>query len=75
MKRAIPADVESKAATTQQQHIDPNLAQQLNALRSQQAQLASMMGDAPLCDTCGSLTRRNGACYVCDSCGRSMGCS
>ena len=37
--------------------------------------LASMMGDAPVCDGCGSLTRRNGACYVCDSCGRSMGCS
>jgi ribonucleoside-diphosphate reductase alpha chain len=37
--------------------------------------MASLMGDAPLCDVCGSITRRNGACYVCDSCGRSMGCS
>ena len=79
MKRALPADadqlrsVSTSPATAKS--IDPGLAQQLNALRSQQAQLASMMGDAPLCDTCGSLTRRNGACYVCDSCGRSMGCS
>jgi ribonucleoside-diphosphate reductase alpha chain len=73
MKRATPA--ESVQPNLVQANIDPGLASQLNALRSQQAQLASMMGDAPLCDTCGSLTRRNGACYVCDSCGRSMGCS
>jgi ribonucleoside-diphosphate reductase alpha chain len=55
--------------------VDPELATQLNALRSREAQMASLMGDAPLCDVCGSITRRNGACYVCDSCGRSMGCS
>jgi len=55
--------------------VDPELASQLNALRSREAQMASLMGDAPLCDVCGSITRRNGACYVCDSCGRSMGCS
>jgi ribonucleoside-diphosphate reductase alpha chain len=55
--------------------VDPELAAQLNALRSREAQMASLMGDAPLCDVCGSITRRNGACYVCDSCGRSMGCS
>lgn len=73
MKRAIP--VEPAQPKLPQNNIDPGLASQFNALRSQQAQLASMMGDAPLCDTCGSLTRRNGACYVCDSCGRSMGCS
>jgi ribonucleoside-diphosphate reductase alpha chain len=50
-------------------------AVQLSALRSREAQMASLMGDAPLCDVCGAITRRNGACYVCDSCGRSMGCS
>ncbi|MDQ6781146.1 MAG: vitamin B12-dependent ribonucleotide reductase [Candidatus Eremiobacteraeota bacterium] len=55
--------------------VDPELAAQLNALRSREAQMASLMGDAPLCDMCGSMTRRNGTCYVCDSCGRSMGCS
>jgi ribonucleotide reductase alpha subunit len=56
-------------------NMDPTVAARMNALRSREAQLASMMGDAPVCDGCGSLTRRNGACYVCDSCGRSMGCS
>jgi ribonucleoside-diphosphate reductase alpha chain len=37
--------------------------------------LAEMMGDAPVCDTCGHLTVRNGTCYRCLSCGNSMGCS
>ena len=38
-------------------------------------QMAEMMGDAPVCDTCGHLTVRNGTCYRCLSCGNSMGCS
>jgi hypothetical protein len=39
------------------------------------AQLSGMMGDAPLCDVCGHLTIRNGACYKCLNCGNSLGCS
>jgi ribonucleoside-diphosphate reductase alpha chain len=39
------------------------------------AQLEDMMGDAPLCDGCGHITVRNGACYKCLNCGSSMGCS
>jgi ribonucleoside-diphosphate reductase alpha chain len=39
------------------------------------AQLSSMMGDAPMCDGCGHITVRNGACYKCLNCGNSMGCS
>jgi len=39
------------------------------------AQLEEMMGDAPLCDGCGHITVRNGACYKCLNCGSSMGCS
>jgi ribonucleoside-diphosphate reductase alpha chain len=30
--------------------------------------------DAPLCDRCGTLTRRCGACHTCPSCGDSTGC-
>jgi ribonucleoside-diphosphate reductase alpha chain len=30
--------------------------------------------DAPLCAHCGSLTKRNGACFVCVNCGSSTGC-
>jgi len=37
--------------------------------------LESMMGDAPMCDVCGHITVRNGACYKCLNCGNSMGCS
>src|SRR5690606_36905380 len=29
------------------------------------AQLEEMMGDAPVCDGCGHITVRNGACYKC----------
>ncbi|HVU04739.1 MAG TPA: vitamin B12-dependent ribonucleotide reductase [Polyangiaceae bacterium] len=39
------------------------------------AQLEEMMGDAPVCDSCGHITVRNGACYKCLNCGSSMGCS
>lgn len=31
--------------------------------------------DAPVCDQCGAITVRNGACYRCYVCGNSMGCS
>jgi ribonucleoside-diphosphate reductase alpha chain len=37
--------------------------------------LGEMMGDAPMCDQCGHVTIRNGACYKCLNCGSSMGCS
>ena len=55
--------------------LPPDVAAALNAARSREAQMAALLGDAPMCDVCGSLTRRNGTCYVCDCCGRSMGCS
>jgi ribonucleoside-diphosphate reductase alpha chain len=42
---------------------------------SVQQALGDMMGDAPLCDTCGHITVRNGSCYRCLNCGASMGCS
>jgi len=38
-------------------------------------QFSHFMEDAPVCDQCGSLTVRNGACYKCFNCGNSMGCS
>jgi ribonucleoside-diphosphate reductase alpha chain len=37
--------------------------------------LEEMMGDAPVCDSCGHITVRNGACYKCLNCGNSIGCS
>jgi ribonucleoside-diphosphate reductase alpha chain len=45
------------------------------APNSMDEQLGAMMGDAPMCDQCGHITVRNGACYKCLNCGSSMGCS
>ncbi len=39
------------------------------------AQFAQFQLDAPACDNCGSITVRNGNCYLCHNCGQSMGCS
>jgi hypothetical protein len=47
----------------------------LRATSALDAQLDDMMGDAPVCDGCGHITVRNGACYKCLNCGNSMGCS
>ncbi len=38
-------------------------------------QFARFQSDAPSCDNCGSITVRNGNCYLCHNCGNSMGCS
>lgn len=38
-------------------------------------QFAGFQSDAPSCDNCGSITVRNGNCYLCHNCGASMGCS
>ncbi|MGH8959539.1 MAG: LAGLIDADG family homing endonuclease, partial [Acidimicrobiia bacterium] len=43
--------------------------------RAMQSALGEMMGDAPICDTCGHITIRNGSCYKCLNCGNSLGCS
>ena len=40
-----------------------------------QSYLNSMMGDAPVCNTCGHITIRSGSCYKCLNCGTSLGCS
>jgi ribonucleoside-diphosphate reductase alpha chain len=38
-------------------------------------QFSHFQEDAPACDTCGSITVRNGNCYKCFNCGSSLGCS
>ncbi|MHB1981387.1 MAG: TSCPD domain-containing protein [Sulfobacillus sp.] len=38
-------------------------------------QLSQMLGDAPICEICGHITIRNGACYKCLNCGNTLGCS
>lgn len=46
-----------------------------DTLNSRADQFARFQSDAPSCDNCGSITVRNGNCYLCHNCGNSMGCS
>ncbi len=39
------------------------------------AQTPVISGAGPLCDECGHITMRNGACHRCPNCGNSLGCS
>lgn len=45
------------------------------AVHGHSDQFAQFQSDAPSCDMCGSITVRNGNCYLCYNCGNSMGCS
>ena len=45
------------------------------ALASAGPMIGGLMGDAPVCSSCGHMTIRNGACYVCLTCGDTTGCS
>jgi ribonucleoside-diphosphate reductase alpha chain len=45
------------------------------ALGTLSDQFAAFQADAPICDNCGSITVRNGNCYLCYVCGSSLGCS
>jgi ribonucleoside-diphosphate reductase alpha chain len=37
--------------------------------------ITGIKSDAPLCMTCGVKMRASGACYVCEGCGNTSGCS
>ncbi len=65
---------QAPAATTAVAPADVHSAQEAQTA-AVQAVLADKMGDAPLCDTCGHITVRNGSCYRCLNCGDSKGCS
>ncbi|QDV31957.1 Vitamin B12-dependent ribonucleotide reductase [Planctopirus ephydatiae] len=43
--------------------------------QSRSQQFSRFQTDAPACSNCGSITVRNGACYLCHNCGTSLGCS
>ncbi|HEY9746403.1 MAG TPA: vitamin B12-dependent ribonucleotide reductase [Oculatellaceae cyanobacterium] len=53
----------------------PVVDTELTTAQLRAEQLRGMMGDAPFCSSCGSITIRNGSCYKCDNCGNSEGCS
>jgi len=53
--------------------LEPTAGSSAGGARSEQ--FAGFQTDAPSCDGCGSITVRNGNCYLCHNCGNSMGCS
>ena len=73
LKAEVQAPTVAAPAVTSSttQRVDTELT--TSQLRNEQ--LRGMMGDAPFCSNCGSITIRNGACYKCDNCGNSEGCS
>jgi ribonucleoside-diphosphate reductase alpha chain len=60
---------------TEQSAAKPVVDTELSSSQLRAEQLRGMMGDAPFCSNCGSITIRNGSCYKCDNCGNSEGCS
>ncbi|MCA9127579.1 MAG: vitamin B12-dependent ribonucleotide reductase [Planctomycetales bacterium] len=66
--RAIDADSLQRAGVALNQSA-------ASAPANRNSQFAGFQSDAPSCDNCGSITVRNGNCYLCHNCGASMGCS
>jgi ribonucleoside-diphosphate reductase alpha chain len=71
--RNLPTPPSPTQQDRQQRELFESMA--ASAANSLDEQLSEMMGDAPMCDQCGHITVRNGACYKCLNCGSSMGCS
>ncbi len=67
--KTIPATIKQKSPISSEE-----LKPELQGDQTQHY-LSSMMGDAPLCSTCGHITIRSGSCYKCLNCGTSVGCS
>jgi ribonucleoside-diphosphate reductase alpha chain len=79
-----PVAIQDPAESRAQQEIASQAAPAMLPARAEPAErsasaldahLEELMGDAPVCDGCGHITVRNGACYKCLNCGNSMGCS
>jgi ribonucleoside-diphosphate reductase alpha chain len=60
---AAPAKVEAVAA--------PQIGSSTELLEA----ISGIKSDAPLCMTCGVKMRMSGACFVCEGCGNTSGCS
>jgi ribonucleoside-diphosphate reductase alpha chain len=61
---AKPVEVKIEAAPTQ-----------IGSSTELLEKIAGIKSDAPLCVTCGVKMRASGACYVCEGCGSTSGCS
>jgi ribonucleoside-diphosphate reductase alpha chain len=68
---AAPQGLKRAAARTTVELLIPPIARQ----PAPGENVPGMQQDAPPCPTCGSITVRNGACYKCNNCGSTTGCS
>jgi len=68
---STPKIIESKPAASVSQQVAGYLKVETSTLTI----AMESVGDAPPCDTCGTITVRSGTCYKCLNCGASMGCS
>jgi ribonucleoside-diphosphate reductase alpha chain len=75
-EKSSPRSVKSSKSYDNGHHANGH-ADALNSSESggRGEQFARFQIDAPSCDNCGSITVRNGNCYLCHNCGNSMGCS
>jgi ribonucleoside-diphosphate reductase alpha chain len=62
---AKPVEIKIEAAAPQSVGSSTELLEKISGIKS----------DAPLCMTCGVKMRASGACYVCEGCGSTSGCS
>ena len=51
------------------------MAAAAGALQDHEHEIFETQSDSPPCPECGSVTVRNGACYKCNNCGATTGCS
>lgn len=51
------------------------MAATAGGLAAQEHRIFATQADSPPCPECGSVTVRNGACYKCNNCGATTGCS
>jgi len=72
-----PGEIKNEETTEAKQKSPVKKSELKPELLGEQTQryLSSMMGDAPVCGTCGHITIRSGSCYKCLNCGSSVGCS
>jgi ribonucleoside-diphosphate reductase alpha chain len=51
------------------------MAAAAGAIRERENRIFESQADSPPCPECGAVTVRNGACYKCNNCGATTGCS
>jgi ribonucleoside-diphosphate reductase alpha chain len=69
---AAPVAAPSKPADVK---IEPAPVAQTIGSSSDLLESMGIKSDAPLCMTCGVKMRMSGACFVCEGCGNTSGCS